>query len=312
MNIEKLVTHSGKFHIDEVMSTMILQELYPAAEIIRTRDEDIIKEAVGNAVIYDVGSMYDPDHGIYDHHQQPGPLRDDEVPYSSFGLIWKHFGRDFLRKIDCAEENIETIWSRFDRHYVRPVDMIDNGVISPSGMGEVRALSLASMISDLNPPYYAQTRENENDLFFEALDIAVTAVMARLEQMTADLAAQQEVQTAIEAQWGSEVLILEQGLPYNQAIEKLQADHIKLVVHPRSDGDWIVAGVPLIRGEYPLRMDLPKSWGGLEGKALQQATEVAGAVFCHAKLFMAVGRSREDATEMAKEALSLQQAPSPS
>lgn len=312
MHIEKLVTHSGKFHIDEVMSTMVLQELFPTAEVIRTRDAGVIGDAIGNGIIYDVGGQYELKNAIFDHHQKPAPERDDGTPYSSFGLVWKHFGKEFLRKIDCEEENLETIWSRFDRHYVRPVDMIDNGVISPAMMGETRALSLASLIDDLNPPYYAQTTENENDLFFEAVDIAVTAVMARLEQMTADLDAQKEVETAIAAQWGSPLLDLERGLPFNRAIASAEADHVMLVIHPRAGGQWVLSGVPLVIGEYDLRMDLPEAWGGLEGASLQAATGAPGAVFCHAKRFMAVGQTREDVLIMARAALDVSQpAPKP-
>lgn len=303
MRIQKLVTHSGKFHIDEVMSTMILRVLYPEAELIRTRDQDMFENARGQAIIYDVGYAYNPQMGIFDHHQNPGPLREDGTPYSSFGLIWKHYGHAFLDAIECDQADIDEVWTTFDRQIVTPVDKIDNGVISPSDMGEASGLSLAMLINDLNPPYYAQTAENENDLFQEALEIAVTAVMSRLEHISAELTAQKAVANTIEEQWGSPLLFLEECLPYEEAIFKSEASHIKYVVHPRSDGDWVLSGVPLVAGEYTLREDLPKDWAGLEGGALQRATGAKGAVFCHAKRFMAVASTCEDILVMARGAL---------
>ena len=38
MQITHLVTHSGGFHADELLSSVILTRLHPEAEILRTRD----------------------------------------------------------------------------------------------------------------------------------------------------------------------------------------------------------------------------------------------------------------------------------
>ncbi len=52
--IKWLVTHSGGFHADEVMASVILTKVFPAAEIRRTRAVDLITPA-SDRVIYDVG-----------------------------------------------------------------------------------------------------------------------------------------------------------------------------------------------------------------------------------------------------------------
>ena len=64
---------------------------------------------------------------IFDHHQRPGPLREDGQPFSSFGLIWQHYGRDYLRSFDLPEADLEDIHRSFDQGFVLPVDLIDNG-----------------------------------------------------------------------------------------------------------------------------------------------------------------------------------------
>ena len=42
MAIEYLVTHSGGFHADELLSTAILKFIFPKAKIIRSREKDWI------------------------------------------------------------------------------------------------------------------------------------------------------------------------------------------------------------------------------------------------------------------------------
>ena len=64
----------------------------------RTRDKEWLTPSL-DRIIYDVGGAYNSDNQIFDHHQRPGPLRDDGKPFSSFGLIWKHYGKQYLSKM---------------------------------------------------------------------------------------------------------------------------------------------------------------------------------------------------------------------
>ena len=64
----KIATHNGKFHADEVFAISLLRRLerFADAEIIRTRDTELLKTA---DVVVDVGGQYDPSTHRYDHHQ---------------------------------------------------------------------------------------------------------------------------------------------------------------------------------------------------------------------------------------------------
>ena len=75
MTITHLVTHSGGFHADELLSSVVLTRLFPQAELLRSRDRELITPAP-NKIIYDVGGAYDADAQIFDHHQRPAPLRE--------------------------------------------------------------------------------------------------------------------------------------------------------------------------------------------------------------------------------------------
>ena len=68
----------------------------------------------------DVGGSYDAEARIFDHHQRGAPLRPDGQPYSSFGLIWKHYGLDYLAAAGIPETAIETIHTSFDASFVLP------------------------------------------------------------------------------------------------------------------------------------------------------------------------------------------------
>mgnify|MGYP000498281171 CR=1 FL=1 len=108
MSITHLVTHSGGFHADELLSTVVLSQLFPKATLVRSRDAEMTSPGAGK-LIYDVGRAYDAAAGIFDHHQRPNPLRPDGQPYSSFGLIWAHFGRAFLQALAVPDADIEAL-----------------------------------------------------------------------------------------------------------------------------------------------------------------------------------------------------------
>ena len=85
----KIVTHNAKFHTDDVFAVATLLILYPGAEVIRTRDESIIKMA---DIVVDVGQVYDAGNNRFDHHQVGGAgKRENGIQYASFGLVWKKF-----------------------------------------------------------------------------------------------------------------------------------------------------------------------------------------------------------------------------
>jgi len=105
---------------------------------------------------------------------------------------------------------------------------------------------------------------------------------------------------------GGGIMSLPAGMPWHEAIlEGDGVEHIRFVIHPRDDGTWVVSTVPLEPGSFEARLDLPEAWAGLEGEALQRASGIETAVFCHAKRFIAVTGSGADAEKMASRALEL-------
>jgi uncharacterized UPF0160 family protein len=74
------------------------------------------------------------------------------------------------------------------------------------------------------------------------------------------------------------------------------------VIYPKRQGFGLEA-VPRELGSFENRRDLPAAWAGRQGADLVAATGVEAAVFCHAKRFLAVARSREGIERLAELAL---------
>ncbi|WP_353471276.1 MYG1 family protein [Salipiger sp. H15] len=298
MQITHLVTHSGGFHADELLSSVILTRLFPAAALLRTRDEAWITPGEGR-IIYDVGRDYVHAQGIYDHHQKDAPLREDGQPYSSFGLIWTHFGMDYLRAMAVPEADLEGIHASFDAGFVLPVDLMDNGALSPSEAGPMLSdLTLPMLLESLKPVYDDTAPEAEDAAFAAALQIARAFVEAQVRRKAAKRRAEAQVKAAIETAGAGRVLELPQGMPFRSAVVEAGADHLLFVVHPRGT-DWALNGIRKHADGFELRADLPAAWAGLTDAALEEASGVAGAKFCHNGRFIAVAGSRDAILQMA-------------
>lgn len=301
MTVTHLVTHSGGFHADELLSSAILTRLYPEAQLVRTRVRQMIAPAT-HKIIYDVGGDYDAKAQIFDHHQRPSPLRDDDQPYSSFGLVWAHYGRDYLASMDVPADDIEMIHTKFDNKFVLPIDLLDNGAIEPSVAGPLSILTLPSLLGSLKPVFDDTSPTADDDAFMNALPIARSFVEAQIRNLAAKSRSQKIVMEAINAAGTSAILELPMGMPYRSALDLAHAEHILFMVCPRGD-DWTLGGIKVSSDTFDQRADLPAAWAGLTDGALEKVTGVKGAKFCHNARFIAVANSRGAIMEMAQIAV---------
>ncbi len=296
-----LVTHSGGFHADELLSSVILTRLFPEARIVRSRAPEWVTPSA-DRIIYDVGGAYDAERGIFDHHQRGAPLRQDGQPYSSFGLIWKHFGRDYLLASGLPEEHVEAVHASFDESYVLPTDLVDNGALNPSTAGPLAALTLPVLLETLKPVFDDTDPEATDRAFHQALALVRSLVEAKISGSAAKLRAEAMVTKAIAAVGQSRILELPFGMPFRSAIVKAGADHLLFVVHPR-ETDWCITTIRVADEGFEVRADLPAAWAGLNNAALEAVCGVQGATFCHNGRFVAAAKTREAALAMAELAV---------
>jgi uncharacterized UPF0160 family protein len=310
MTIKNLVTHSGLFHADDVFAAIILTTLFPDAKIQRTRDEDYINTLDETSIVFDVGMIYNADLNRYDHHQSNRALREEQVenldiPYSSLGLVWKHFGKEYLKTVfNVSEQDCHSIHTGVDRRFIIKIDMGDNGVVPPSEAGLNHPLSITRLIEILAPDFDNRTDETEMDSFLQALTVAKPIFEAKVRSLIAakrsDKMARQAVQNRKNPKW----VELPQGMPYLNALRAEKADDVLYVVMPgKTDKEWQLSAVRQSSGPLGCKKPLPEKWAGLRGKDLQKVTQTQDAVFCHLGRFMAVAESRESIIQLVNLAL---------
>jgi uncharacterized UPF0160 family protein len=301
MTITHLVTHSGGFHADELLSSVVLSRLFPQADLLRSRDRQWVTPGA-EKIIYDVGGAYDCEAQIFDHHQRPGPLRDDDHPFSSFSLIWAHYGRAYLAAMEVPVDDVEAIHNKFDTEFVLPIDLLDNGAMEPSVAGPLSILTLPALLGSLKPAFDDTSPTADGDAFFAALPIARSFVEAQIRNLAAKARAKGIVLEAIAKAGSSPILELPMGMPYRSALDQAEADHMLFVIHPRGD-DWTLNGIKLSDDTFEQRADLPAAWAGLMDTALEDVSGVKGAKFCHNARFIAVASTREVILKMAEIAV---------
>lgn len=302
MTIRHLVTHSGGFHADELLSSVILTRLYPDAVLIRTRDKDWITPNE-DRIIYDVGGDFDASAQIFDHHQRPNPLRGDGQPYSSFGLIWAHYGCAYLAAMDVPEKDVQAIHASFDRGFVLPVDLVDNGAVNTSEAGPLfSGMTLPVLVESLKTVFDDREEGADDRAFMAALPVARALIEAQIKRKAAKYRAENMVLDAISAAGEGRILELPMGMPFRAGVEKFGADHLLFVVHPRGT-DWTLTTIRTGDDTFDNRADLPAPWAGLTDAVLEDACGVTGAKFCHNGRFIAVANSRDAIIKMAEIAV---------
>lgn len=175
----EIITHSGTFHLDEVMATAMLAELELWNGILtRTRDLQLIESKRGLAYIIDVGQVYEPERLSYDHHQESfrsyfnDKALEKGIKMSSCGLIYKTYGKLFFPNL--SEEEIEKRWYSFYRAFVLEIDAHDNGVPpEPLGLKPLyqKNLTLGAMVSKLNLPNPPPNSEEQDQQFLEGVEL---------------------------------------------------------------------------------------------------------------------------------------------
>ena len=202
---------------------------------------------------------------------------------------------------------MNAIHDSFDRGFVLPIDLLDNGAVNASEAGPLFAgLTLPALLESLKPVFDDREEGVDDRAFAAALPIARAFVEASIRRKAAKFRAEAMVMTAIDAAGEGHVLDLPMGMPFRGAVVKAGADHLLFVIHPRGE-EWTLTTIRSGDDTFENRADLPVAWAGQKDAALEEASGVKGAKFCHNGRFIAVADSREAILQMAdiavKEAL---------
>lgn len=288
----KIVTHNGRFHTDEVFSCATLSLIHGGAvEIVRSRDAEVMATA---DILVDVGGEYDVSRQRFDHHQEGGAgARENGVPYSSFGLVWKHYGKELVSSPSVVQA--------VDERLVQSIDASDNGIETFSAVGELAPYLLQDITRSFSPAWNEARTDDEG--FFEAVEFAkkiLTRVIVHAESFA-------EGARIVEGFYASaedkRVIVLDGQYPWGETLSA-HPEPLYVVQPERSGaGNWKIEAVRSVPHSFQNRKNFPEAWAGKQDEELAQITGVADAVFCHNKRFVAAARSKEGALELARLAV---------
>jgi uncharacterized UPF0160 family protein len=289
-----IATHNGSFHADEVFAIAALGLLGDPVEVVRTRDRDALAQA---DLRVDVGFRDDAGAGDFDHHQRDfDAARDNGVRYASFGLVWREYGARV-----CVDD--QEVAAAVDETLVQPVDANDTGQqLTRTLIDGVRPMTVNAIIGGFNARWdETLTPDQERERFNAALALAQDILAREVASAASGRRSERIVRQAIAAAADPRVVELPVNAPWKQVLVP-EAAAALFVIYPKRQGFGLHA-VPRELGSFDNRRDLPASWGGLEGADLVAATGVEEALFCHAKRFLAVARSRAGIKRLAELAL---------
>jgi uncharacterized UPF0160 family protein len=289
---KRLITHSEEFHTDDVFATALLLSLFPDAEVIRSRDESVI--ASGD-IVYDVGKVFDPAQGRFDHHQAQSGKRENGITYSAFGLLWREYG------VDYCEGDAEAA-SIIDTKLVMPIDANDNGQKLTEGVyAEAEPFTIDDIIRGMNPQLWVNESEEYDAQFMKAVELAKQILRRLRESVANDLRSQRYLLELYAAAEDKQILVAERVASVNSIVDHMP--ELLYLVSPRPSGTWGVLAVSEEPGSFTPRQKFPESWRAKNPEELVQLTGVADVTFCHANGFYTVATSRDGAVTLARKSL---------
>ncbi len=302
-----LITHSGLYHLDDLLATVILikflKEKGQWYQIIRTRDEKKIdrwrrKRNLDrrNIYIYDVGKIYDESKNEFDHHQIGGAgKRENGIEYSSAGLIWKKIGLSLVK-------NDKNIWDEIDRKFIQPIDALDNGQEICDYKYDIKLFDLSEIVK-LNLSK-KQTDFWMNISFRKNIRLIKKILNKKINFEFKKEESRLKLMEIYKNSTNKKFLVIDDETVDVSLITDLFPD-VLFVVHFDGKDKWFLKTIRKKNLNFERRMLFPEEWAGLDGYDLDHVTEVIGGVFCHRGRFLAAAKTKDAAIKMVKKVLDI-------
>lgn len=288
-----LITHNGKFHPDDVFSTMFLSKMIDNPILYRASVKDVPENH--NAIMYDIG------FGKFDHHGASARYRNNSnIKYCSFGLLWEEYGHKYLQSINAEDEN--KLFEVIEEKLIKQIDGIDNGLF-PKIEAEYKLLDLDQIIDLFNLSWEEKGDNSIN--FLAAVNMAETIFDNLIKREKANIKASKLVSEHIN-EVKDNILILPKFMPYQEAIftsDNPKSKEIKVVILPSNRGGYDIKPITINKDSKELLVNFPVSYRGMHDKELIEITGIPTARFVHTSGFLASTENLNDAIELAKRAI---------
>lgn len=288
----KYITHAGTMHADEVFATAFLDLYNKDIEVMRVSEIEKAKIRK-DAIVYDIG------RGKYDHHQEDAKVRENGIKYSSLGLLFEEFGKDYLKQEKI--EDIDEVYIGMEKELIEAIDAIDNGVF-PEIVAPYKVKTISEIIKLFNPSFGSNEKEEEQ--FIKAVEVAKQIWQETLYSVIGKVKAKKIVLEKIKNE-KKDYLELEEYLPYEETLLKTEeGDHLLFVMYPSNRGGYGIKTIKKSLEDKTDRMLFPESWAGLENKELEKVSNIKDISFCHSGRFLVTCKTKEAAYQVLDQLLS--------
>lgn len=207
------ITHSGKFHVDDVISTIFLSKL--KKNIILIRVPTIKNINIENKIVYDIG------FGEFDHHQKNrNGQRKNGIYYSSIGLLWNKFGKKYLESLKVR--NVDKTFQYIDQELIQYIDATDNMQIE-----YLENKISPDFIKLCNPEWNENISEDES--FINALKLADEFWNIYIKHSIAEVEAIDIILTKISKSKECYV-VFDNEIPYRKAVQFYNGNKVKYII----------------------------------------------------------------------------------
>ena len=288
----KYITHAGTMHADEVFATAFLDLYNKDIEVMRVSEIEKAKIRK-DAIVYDIG------RGKFDHHQEDAKVRENGIKYSSLGLLFEEFGKDYLKQEKI--EDIDEVYVGMEKELIEAIDAIDNGVF-PEIIAPYKVKTISDIIKLFNPSF--GSKEKEEEQFIKAVEVAKQIWQETLYSVIGKVKAKKIVLEKIKNE-KKDYLELEEYLPYEETLLKTEeGDHLLFVMYPSNRGGYGIKTIKKSLEDKTDRMLFPESWAGLENKELEKVSNIKDISFCHSGRFLVTCKTKEAAYQVLDQLLS--------
>lgn len=292
------VTHNGTFHADDLFATATLSILNNGnIKIIRTRDPEVIKTG---DYIYDVGGENDPENNKFDHHQKGGGgVRENGIPYASFGLVWKKYGEQICKNKEVAEY--------IDKKIVQPIDARDEGfdIIIPK-VKDIYPYGVESIFLSVIPTW-KEKNNNINKIFKKQVEKVIDLLKREIKIAKDDIDGINSLMCSYNESEDRRIVVTENDFPrylLQNTLSKLP-EPIYLVYPGIKNNSWKVEAIRKSPETMESRKLFPEEWRGFTNgdEKLKEITGVSDIIFCHQNGFYLNTGLKESAIKLAQKAL---------
>ena len=208
------ITHSGRFHVDDVISTIFVSKIID--NVILARVPSITKVNVENKIVYDIGL------GEFDHHQKErNGKRDNGIFYSSIGLLWKRFGKEYLEKIGA--KYTDKVFEYIDRELIQNIDAADNMQFEL-----VENKISLDFVKLCNPQWNEDITENE--AFINALRLAEEFWNVYIRNAISEIEGIEVIIDKV-VKCKECYIVFDKEMPYKKAIKEFVENKVKYIIY---------------------------------------------------------------------------------